>query len=166
MDTTELLSAISTDEIMKNTCIGVFSCNNLPEIKQYPSFFIANTDPSSKPGQHWVLVYVSSANSCEYFDSYGREPEGPFADYTKNFPLVTWNRKQVQSFTSVACGAHCLFVAWHRSRSNSLADVLTCYIADVDTNDDFVTEFVHETFVGGTCTYIGCCQGCRPIVNK
>jgi hypothetical protein len=40
--------------------------------------FIMNLDPSSKPGSHWVAVYINPNESLEYFDSFGRDPPPSF----------------------------------------------------------------------------------------
>ena len=37
--------------------------------------FIINTKPHSHTGEHWVAVFIDkSANTVDYFDSYGKEP--------------------------------------------------------------------------------------------
>ena len=37
----------------------------------FPSAYVINSDPSSKPGEHWVAVYFDKRSRGEYFDSYG-----------------------------------------------------------------------------------------------
>ena len=34
---------------------GVFSIDNLPD---NPHLLVCNTDPSDRPGQHWIAIYV------------------------------------------------------------------------------------------------------------
>ena len=163
MITSELIRAVSTSSILSDTCVGVFSSDNLPEIKRFPSFFIANTDPSYKSGEHWVLLYTPSYGRGEYFDSYGRPPKGVFAEYISEWVEPKWNRKQVQSALSSVCGAHCLFVAWHRGAC-SFETILACYGSDLETNDSFVEEFVGTTLRGGFTRPSACCQGCGPLI--
>ena len=38
---------------------GVYSSDTLKEIKEKPNLIICNTDPSNKPGEHWVLFFFS-----------------------------------------------------------------------------------------------------------
>jgi hypothetical protein len=45
---------------------GVFSRDRLPD---KPRLLVCNTDPSSRPGQHWIAIYVGEDGRGEYFDS-------------------------------------------------------------------------------------------------
>ena len=64
--------------------LGVFSRDQLPlstithhlahTSTRYPSAYIAKTDPSSLPGDHWVAFYHLSPIHLEFFDSYGPLP--------------------------------------------------------------------------------------------
>src|SRR5438128_1093615 len=61
--------------------LGVFaldeqpSTDDLSELKKYPVAYIINSDPSNKPGQHWLAVYKESQDGAlEFFDSYGQHP--------------------------------------------------------------------------------------------
>ena len=58
---------------------GVFPCDKLPQmIDKYSCGFVANTDPSSEPGTHWISIGIGLSNGRgdhnkilgEYFDSY------------------------------------------------------------------------------------------------
>ena len=52
------------------TYLGVFSRDELPHsFTRYPSAYVANTDPRSLPGQHWVAFYHLSPTHLEFFDS-------------------------------------------------------------------------------------------------
>ena len=57
------------------TFLGVFAQDELPQQQQLPaaSFLIVNTDPSSKPGEHWILLWWSDEERI-LFDSYGLLP--------------------------------------------------------------------------------------------
>ena len=47
-----------SDPCIASTFLGVFPSNRLPRrIPTYPSSLIANTDPSSQPGEHWITMY-------------------------------------------------------------------------------------------------------------
>jgi len=58
---------------------GVFSCDRLPT---KPTLFVCNTDPSYKPGKHWIDIYVADDGRYgEFFDSLGRRPNRLFERY-------------------------------------------------------------------------------------
>ena len=57
MNTFELQKILFSDSITRNYFIGVYSRDQLPIIKDYPSCFILNTDTSDKPGEHWLAIY-------------------------------------------------------------------------------------------------------------
>ena len=48
---------------------GVFSVDNLPES---PHLLVCNTDPSDRPGRHWIAIYVDNEGRGDFFDSFGR----------------------------------------------------------------------------------------------
>ena len=53
---------------------GVFAKDRLPlVVEKKPTFYIVNTDPISKPGRHWIAIYVG--DEVEFFDSLGRKPD-------------------------------------------------------------------------------------------
>ena len=41
---------------------------------EYPGSYVANTDPSTAPGGHWVAMFFNNPRSAEFFDSYGLHP--------------------------------------------------------------------------------------------
>ena len=43
---------------------GVFSVDNLPDD---PRLLVCNTDPSDKPGRHWIAIYTSATMGAETF---------------------------------------------------------------------------------------------------
>lgn len=62
---------------------GVIAADELDKL--HPSekmSFIMNTDPRSKPGKHWVAVYIDAEKdmSVEYYDSFG---DGPSKNFLK-----------------------------------------------------------------------------------
>ena len=71
---------MNTDEIerkLSRRIDGVFSIDTLPD---KPRLLVCNTDPSDKPGQHWVCIHVEDGRG-EYFDSFGRRPTTLFERY-------------------------------------------------------------------------------------
>jgi len=74
----EGLSTNQINTIMKKhkNFIGTVPRDKVFKLKNYVKpgdsvGFVVNTDPASKPGKHWVGVYINP-NSVNYFDSFGR----------------------------------------------------------------------------------------------
>jgi hypothetical protein len=101
---------------------GIFSRDELSDAKlpkNEVSGLIVNTDPSTKPGMHWVAVFVdprpSAKSSVEYFDSFGQDPSRGMNDsinemIKKNFSSLPHmlkykiNSVKNQRATSPNCG--------------------------------------------------------------
>jgi hypothetical protein len=61
MNTFQIKHALEQDPVTRKIFCGVFPSDKLPQtIEKYPCGFVANTDPSSKPGTHWVAFYLPS----------------------------------------------------------------------------------------------------------
>ena len=64
MNTAQIAHALEADPITKKTFCGVFPCDKLPQtIDKYPCGFVANTDPSSKPGTHWISIWIGPSDA-------------------------------------------------------------------------------------------------------
>src|SRR5436190_24340797 len=93
--------------------LGVFPKDCLPKPNTYPVSLIMNTDPQSKPGEHWVAIYFDSEKHALYFDSYGFPPLNiEFKNYlNENSIQWTYNRQMIQGYNTYTCGEFCvLFV--------------------------------------------------------
>lgn len=114
--------------------IGVFPKDTLPRyMTRYPCCYVANTDISSGPGQHWVAVWYNSPSSCEFFDSYGMPPEA----YGFSILCTNYNHKALQSNSSTVCGQFCLFFLYSRSRGLSLNQIQNSFSSSDSAWNDF-----------------------------
>ena len=100
---------------------GVFSSDKLPQtIDKYPCGLVVNTDASTKPGTHWIAVFLASPLNGDWFDSYGKPPGfyGPaFAEFmNKHCDEWKFNDRKLQSDWSDVRGHHCIFYLGHRAR--------------------------------------------------
>ena len=76
MNTIQIASALEQDPKTSKMFCGVFPSNKLSQtIDKYPCGLVANTDPSARPGVHWVSILMTSRQNAEWFDSYGKPPE-------------------------------------------------------------------------------------------
>ena len=80
---------------------------------------IANTDPSTKSGSHWILFYFDNNGNVEYFDSLGTtltHYHKDFLKFIKNncnyYSRVVKNR--IQPVNTTLYGHYCLYYAYSR----------------------------------------------------
>ena len=107
MNTAQITHALEQDPVTRKKFCGVIPSDKLPQtIDRYPCGFVANTDPSSGPGTHWVAFYFPSEEKGEFFDSYGHAPEyyrKSFGDFLKS-RAWDFNRRKLKSVWSDVCG--------------------------------------------------------------
>ena len=151
MNTLQLKEAVEQDKSAQQQFRGVFPSDLLPEeVTEYPSVYIANVDPSSKAGSHWVAFYFTKDKKGEFFDSYGQSPElytDIFKDVLQdNSQEWTLNRRELKSMNSRVCGQYCVFYVILRCRGNSMEAVVRRFSNNKQLNDGFVDEFVNKYF--------------------
>lgn len=143
--------------------LGVFAANKLPfrlptNPNAYPLSFIANTDPSWRPGQHWFCVVFPQANHAIYFDSFGGSPFLTMETHaarlinqaacflqTSPFPVQCMTGKELLSLSGDgSCGEFCLFVLYKLpDYSYSLKKLFDCEFSPTDCvfNEEKVLAF-------------------------
>ena len=87
MNTKQLWNALTHNPETNFYFDGIFSADTLNSITQRPELIICNTDPSDKPGEHWVLFFFKG-KSVDFYDSLGRDINyygSLFLDFIKNF---------------------------------------------------------------------------------
>jgi len=133
---------MNTDEIerkLSRRIDGVFSIDTLPD---KPRLLVCNTDPSDKPGQHWVCIHVEDGRG-EYFDSFGRRPTTLFERYlNRHCCSWTFNDRQLQSVVSKFCGHYCIYYCMLRSRGVDMRKIVSSFSSDTGLNDALVHGFV------------------------
>jgi hypothetical protein len=128
--------------------LGVFPANLLPSpILFEPYCFIANTDPSGKPGNHWVAFYVEG-NVCDYFDSMGLPPTHNiyFLNFLQNFPKYRWNNSRIQG-SATTCGQYTVLFIIARINGYSMDDFVELFSAHTLSNDIVTGGFVNNMTV-------------------
>ena len=126
LNSIQLYKILSKDKNTKVCFRGVYAINTLPKKAIYPSCLIVNTDPSNKPGSHWLAIYYYVNGEAEFFDSYGLNPNFYGLDNYLNKTSLNWtyNKKQIQSFYSNLCGYYCFFYLMFKCRGYSLDDMI------------------------------------------
>lgn len=152
MYTSQIMKIIDNDKIMKKTFFGIFARDTLkPLNKNIESAYIANTDKSNSPGEHWILTYViPDKNEIIFFDSlafkpsyYGKE----FEDWINlpEFKVVKISRA-VQSKESTYCGLFVIYYFYYLCRGWSVDDITNTFSSDLGKNDEIVSQFAQKKF--------------------
>lgn len=112
--------------------------------------FIANTSPHNESGQHWVAFYVVDEKRGEFFDSFAHPPEYYSRKFTNFFQrqsvITEWNHKRLQSDISTVCAQYCVYYLLHRSRVQTLQEIIKPFTKDLLTNDEYVYNVVDNMF--------------------
>jgi len=147
MDTLELASLCKTDRKLSMVFEGVFPYDCLPVVSAFPAAYIANTEPRTKPGAHWIAMYFDQDRNGDYFDSYGRIPLPKFKSFLDKYALEwQYNNKQLQTPLTSTCGQYCIYFLYQRVREMPLQKILNRFVEDTLKNDEMITNFVNDTF--------------------
>lgn len=147
-----MMNSIQLDEILKRNqstssiFIGVFARDELPSISNYPCCFILNTAKRSDPGQHWIAFYFDSNKNCNFFDSYGNHPSFfKLMDFIKKYSTnLIYNKKVVQSWTSMNCGYYCILFLILKSSGHSMKKISDLFYDCSYENIDLIEKFKNK----------------------
>ena len=116
-----------------------------------PTAFVVNTDGHTKPGMHWIGIYVDTEGNALYFDSYGLPPYVPdhIHRLRKNCKTFRWNTTLLQSATSDVCGQYCIMFLYYMSSRLGFTRFLENFSDDLKKNDDIVRKFVYRKLADG-----------------
>ena len=161
MNTKQLWNALCLNPTTTKYFDGIYSSDTLNEIKEKPDLIICNTDPSNKPGEHWVLFFFQE-NSVDFFDSLGREIKyygSVFLDFIANF-VTNYKQcvKRTQLVNSDLCGQYCLYYAYSKCNGLSMEEIIH-NISDYK----YVVNFVNRLFYicpKYNCSLVQCCNLC------
>ena len=172
MNTVQIAHALEQDPVTSKTFCGVFPSNKLPQtVIKYPCGFVANTDPSDKPGTHWVAFYFPTEEKGEFFDSYGQPPSfyrDSFGDFlNKHSYEWNFNTRKLQSAWSDVCGQYCIFYLSHRARGYSMSKIAQLFNDNTMLNDAKVSQFVKNRFkVLSKQPFVGLNQFSKKMIEK
>lgn len=163
MNTKELWTALSLNSKTNPFFDGIFSFDTLLQIKKKPRLIICNTDPSSKPGTHWVLFFFGE-KSTDYYDSLGNKITyygSNFFKFIKRFSkILVFSKIRTQPVNTSLCGQYCLFYAYHKCMNNNIK---MNEILKKMTNIKYVKDFVNKNFCVNTCHKSKFLQKCKNI---
>lgn len=126
---------------------GTFPLDLLPKKLPLKSFFIANLDPSTKGGSHWIAFIKIDPKICEIFDSLGFNQKlqivKPHLNFKEKLEFI-FNETPVQSKNSVLCGKFCVMFIVERMLNQTMdfSDLLSeIFSNDLIKNDTIVSNF-------------------------
>ncbi len=142
--------------IQKNPCLdsyaepkNVFAADELSKAaRKVPRFMIVNTDPISKPGQHWVAIFVNRRNEADYFDSFAESPPPLIAEYLRHFKNVNYSQHKLQDELTFLCGLFAYFFIAHRCQGYKMRDISNFFsFSDYHINDEVVRRFALQNLI-------------------
>ena len=143
MNTNEIFEYMNSDLICRQIFYCVYPANKIPKLRSLPALIVCNTDTSSRPGEHWIVIYVDENYRGEYFDSMGRFPTKWFKTFLEvNCIVWIWNVKQLQSVISKFCGLYCIFYCLYRCRGVGVRKIAKMFTNDTRLNESIVYNFV------------------------
>ena len=113
------------------------------KISERPIGVIINTDPSTKPGEHWIALFITKDNKAEYFDSFGRSPININKFLKINISELICNKQMVQCIFSSNCGLYCILYLKARCNGISFKDFLNIYSNDKCLNDLLTLQSIY-----------------------
>ena len=147
MNSEQIDKALRSDDTVNEVYVGTFPADLLPYPKEFPGAYIANTQPSSMSGEHWVAFYCDN-DKVECFDSYGKNPTD-CSDYIAKWVDDEYQVIQIevlQADDSTVCGQYCMFFVLVRAYGFSYQDVFSALTSDSRVNDRFVCKFINKFF--------------------
>ena len=141
------MNTLQIDKILKDKCkdhfLGVFAKDTLPTTlpQQRPLLLVCNTDVKSRPGTHWIAMFIDK--TAEYFDSFGEKPDQEFEQFmNRHCTSWTFNSRQLQSLVSYYCGQYCIFYCLYKCIGYDMIKIINSFTNDTGVNDWFVHKFV------------------------
>ncbi|XP_036151265.1 uncharacterized protein LOC118648875 [Monomorium pharaonis] len=134
---------------------GVYAADEIPTVWSKPAGIIANTDDHTKPGTHWVAMYVGRDGVGHYFDSYGLPPIIPqhLKRLRRNCKILFYNPQQFQSNTSDVCGQFCVMFVHLMCTGFGMHRFRDIFSNDLSRNDKIVRNY-YNTYMTHQQSYI------------
>jgi len=109
----------------------------------YPSAYVINSDPSSKPSEHWIAVNFDKNGKGEYVlspDILG------FTDFM-NANTTSWvYKKKTLHYCVFFIGQYCVYFILFRCRSLSMRSINSHFSSNLTENDRKVASFISDLY--------------------
>lgn len=145
MDTKEIEKYLK--QVNANIQFNVFAANKIPIYFSPPTYIISNLDPDTKPGSHWIAIYIDTKGVGEYFDSFGRKPLGYHEIFLQtNCRKWIYNNKILQNCISSFCGIYCLVYIYFKYNGFSMSQFVNLFSDNSVCNDQLVQDMFKSIF--------------------
>jgi hypothetical protein len=161
MNTTDIENILRADNRCSPYFKGVMARDHFVEFlneTDSPTYSVVfNSDPSHRPGQHW-MVFVKNNSKGYYFDSYGQHPS-TYPDVKEALSScvskVYWSSERLQGLTSNTCGDYCILFCHLIHRGWSMEDIVSTLlsIGSPEKRDHFLRRLTLQTY-GHQALYI------------
>lgn len=145
------MNTLEITKCLKKLChlleFNVYAANRIPIHVTQPFYMISNLDPDTRPGSHWIALYINNKGVGEYFDTFGRKPESYHLSFLrKNTNRWIYNHKVIQSVFSSVCGEYCLLYLYFKLRGMCMTDFIDMFTDDTFQNDIMLKQ-MFKTFI-------------------
>lgn len=147
MNTAQIDRLLTHHHRTRRYYLETYAADRIPDVERAKSLalcaFIVNTDVSSRPGEHWVALYIRTKNVAEYFDSLAMEPPPSphISEFLEQFTTIIRNPTSLQSPLTSVCGQFCIYFIIKRCSGILFFDILSALRAQKNA-DNFVRNFV------------------------
>jgi hypothetical protein len=151
MNTHQLYGYLEKVCMRKKASFDVIPCDELNQFKvqKYPICLIVNSDPSHKPGEHWLCIYMENVKTpLEFYDSYGLGMESFSPEFTsfanRLGKRVVEIKTRLQALNSTTCGAYCVYILYMRLYRHPMKCVYKKFSNNYNYNDKLVSKFITQ----------------------
>ena len=140
MNTREILRAL---QWVTAATVGVYAADRIPKVLSTPAAIVVNTDDHTKPGTHWVAIYIDNNRFGTYFDSYGLAPASKhhIDRLQRNCHSFSWNTMELQSIDSTCCGQYSVIFLYHMCHGKRINAFLRLFTRDTRKNDLLIVTY-------------------------
>ena len=140
-------------KLLRNTGVnflGVYPSDHLPCVTilsaRAPCCYIANSDPCTELGSHWVAFFHTSPKTLDFFDSYGKTPTY-YGLSIPNTIAVTYNPIQLQAEFSLLCGHWCILFLHRRSQGINFSTLIRRFSSFTPTKSDALVHTYYSQLI-------------------
>lgn len=119
------------------------SADTIPGAKR-PCYFVINTHPSRRRGEHWVAIILLPSRGAEFFDSFGMQPRNTIAKYLNNQGVWVRNDSSLQDPLSRTCGLFCCVFIYQRSKGMTFKQFLDQFGTNEEKNESIIRHLFNE----------------------